>query len=261
VKENIFTDVIENVAVGTGTILLCVTVSSISGSIGIPAMSLIFATSAKTGTAVALSSGVFSGIAAGVVKGFQTNDFSEAIEAAAMFGSDGFKWGAISGAIAGGVGKAISLRGASLKGLTMNEAATIQRESKLPLDVIKEFNSMEQYKIAKNAGLRPEMINGQTALIRDINLKYIDDDGFTNLQRIISGKAPLDPSGIPYELHHIGRLKNSTLAILTKDEHIQGGNYKIWHPFEGITENPSTQSGWTWSRMSFWRELAEITVQ
>ena len=258
--EDILSDVMEDVAIGTGTILLCVTVSSVSGVIGAPAISMIFAASAKTGSILAVSNGVFSSVAAAVVTAMETRDYSKAIKAAAKVGSEGFKWGAITGAITAGVGKAVSLRGASLKGLTMNEAAIIQKESKLPLDVIKEFNSMEQYKIVKEAGLHSRMINGRTALIRDINLKYVDENGFTNLQRMLSGKAPVDPSGVPYELHHIGRLKDSTLAILTKKEHMQGGNNRIWHPFDGMTENPSMQSDWTSARNSFWIKVAQLLI-
>ena len=39
---------------------------------------------------------------AGVVTGIETGNFDEAMKAAAIAGSDGFKWGAFSGVIAGG---------------------------------------------------------------------------------------------------------------------------------------------------------------
>lgn len=72
--ENVYESVIQNVAIGTGVILVCVTVSVVS-SPAAPAVSMIFAVSAKTGTVVALSSGAMSSIAAGVVTGIQTGDF------------------------------------------------------------------------------------------------------------------------------------------------------------------------------------------
>lgn len=75
------------------------------------------------------------------------------------------------------------------------------------------------------------MVNGNMALIRKIDLNYVDDMGRTNLQRMEQGIAALDPSGTPYELHHIGQHADSTLAVLTKAEHMQGGNNKIWHVF------------------------------
>lgn len=143
---------IKNVAVGGGVILLCVTVSAVSAGAGAPAVSLIFAASAKTGSVMALSSGAIGGIMSGIITGVKTKDFDRAVESAALAASEGFKWGAITGAISGGVSEAVALKGATLNGLTMNEAAAIQKESKYPLDVIKEFKSMEQYEICKEAG-------------------------------------------------------------------------------------------------------------
>ena len=108
--DDVYAQVIENVAVGTGVILVCVTVSVVSGGVGAPAaVSMIFASAAKTGTACALSSGVFSAVTAGAVVGFQTGNFEEAAKAAALAGSEEFKWGAISGVIEGGASKAVEL--------------------------------------------------------------------------------------------------------------------------------------------------------
>ncbi len=59
----------------------------------------------------------------------------------------GFKWGALGGTISGGVSEAVALKGVALNGLTMNEAATIQKKSKYPLDVIKQMHSMEEYQV------------------------------------------------------------------------------------------------------------------
>lgn len=248
---------IKNVAIGTGVILICVTVSATTG-IAVPAVSLIFAASAKTGATMALSSGVISGVAAGVITGIQTKDFDQALKAAAALGSNGFKWGAISGAIAGGAGEAIALHKATLNGLTMNQAAIIQRESKYPLDVIRGFKSMEQYEIAKRAGLTPKMISGKTALIRDIDLNYVDEFGRTNLVRMKEGLAALDPTGQAYELHHIGQKVESTLAILTKAEHMQGGNNTIWHILGESSQVHALGNQWNTVREVFWKEFAVL---
>ena len=102
----------------------------------------------------------------------------------------------------------------------MDEAAILQREG-YPLDVIKEFRSMEQYNICKEAGLSPQMVNGNTALIRDIDLDFVDEMGRTNLERMQQGLAALDPAtGGSYQLHHVGQRADSTLAILTRAEHM-----------------------------------------
>ena len=118
---------LKNVAIGTGVILVCVTVSLVSAGLGAPAVSMIFSVAAQSGTKMALSGGIMGGVAAGIVTGVQTGDMDEALKAAALAGSEGFKWGAISGALAGGASETIALKGATRSGLTMNEAATIQR--------------------------------------------------------------------------------------------------------------------------------------
>lgn len=256
--DDTYDQMLKNVAIGTGVILVCVTVSIVTYGAGAPAVSMIFAASAKTGTIMALSSGVFSGVSAGVVKGIETGDLNESMKAAALAGSEGFKWGAISGTIAGGAGEAIALKGATLNGLTMNEAALIQKESGYPLDVIKQFSCIEQYQICQSAGLSPHMVNGNMALIRKIDLNYVDDMGRTNLQRMEQGIAALDPSGTPYELHHIGQHADSTLAVLTKAEHMQGGNNKIWHVFGEPTEVHGVGNTWDLQRQQFWKQLAKM---
>ena len=107
--DDTFERVVRNVAVGTGVILICATVSVVSGGLGAPAVSVVFAASAKTATAFALSSSVISGLVSGTVKGMQTGNFDEAMKAAALSASESFKWGAISGAVTGGVVKTIAL--------------------------------------------------------------------------------------------------------------------------------------------------------
>lgn len=259
--DDTYERVLKNVAIGAGVILLCVTVSAVTGGLGAPAVSMIFAASAKTAATMALSSGVISGVSAGVVTGIKTGDFDEAVKSAALAGSESFKWGAVTGAITGGVGEAVALKGATLNGLTMNEAAAIQKESKYPLDVIKQFSSREQYEICKSAGLSPQMVNGNIALIRKIDPNLIDDMGRTNLQRMQQGLAAIDSNGASFELHHIGQHADSTLAMLTKAEHMQGGNNKIWHVFGEATEVHGPGNTWDIQRQEFWKHLASLVAK
>lgn len=221
--------VIKNVAIGTGVILICVTVSAVSGGAGAPAMCMIFAVAAKTGTVAALSGGAIGAAAGGIVEYIQTGDVNKALTAAAVKGSEGYKWGAITGAVSGGAGEAIALKGATMSGLTMNEAATIQMESEYPLSLIKEFHSIDEYNIYKEAGLKPSMVGNRRALIRDIDWNYRDGFGRTNLERIATGENPLDPTGIPYEVHHVGQKNDSVFAILTQAEHRGEGAFKALH--------------------------------
>ena len=110
IKDTTADEIIKNVAIGTGVILVCVTVSYFTAGAGVPtAVNLIFTAAAKTGASFALSSGLISGVSAGIIRGIETGDMSEALEAAAIAGSESFKWGAITGAVAGGASKAISI--------------------------------------------------------------------------------------------------------------------------------------------------------
>jgi len=259
--DDTYDQILKNVAIGTGVILVCVTVSIVTYGAGAPAVSMIFAASAKTGTIMALSSGVFSGVSAGVVKGIETGDLNESMKAAALAGSEGFKWGAISGTIAGGAGEAIALKGATLNGLTMNEAALIQRESKLPLEFIKSFHSMDEYTVLKKGGLTLSKVNGRMALTQNIDWDFIGDieDGRTNAQRVIDGLAPLDQSGKPYELHHIGQMSDSPLAILTNLQH--KSNYSVLHANTGSTASNIDRNLFAKQKQDFWKALLEMSLK
>jgi len=143
--DDTYDRVIKNIAIGTGVILTCVTVSAVTT--GAP-ISIIFAASAKTGAIMALSSGTLSAVAAGTIKGIETGDMSEAAKVAALTGSEAFKWGAITGAIRGGVDKANVLRNAP-KTVNIADNTTIVydgiptwRESELA--ALKKYGGREQ---------------------------------------------------------------------------------------------------------------------
>lgn len=256
--DDTYDKVIKNVAIGTGVILICVTVSVVSSGVGAPAVSAVFAASAKTGTAFALSSGTISGVTAGVVKGIETKNFDQAIKVAALESSEGFKWGAIGGSIAGGTGEAVKLYGAARNGLTMNEAAVLQKESGYPLDVIKQFKSMDEYNVYKNAGLKTQMVNGKLALVQDIDLNFkstlANGTEVTNLERMRQGLAPLDPAtGKYYQLHHINQNADGTLAILKEAEH--QGNASILNTVGKDSE--IIRGDFAKIRKEFWKSFAE----
>ena len=254
--DDTYDKVIRNVAIGTGVIMLCVTVSVVTAGVGATAVSVIFAASAKTAAAFALSGGIFSGVTAGIVTGIQTKDFGKSLKAAALAGSDGFMWGAITGTVAGGYQSAMALKGATLSGLTMNQAAVIQRESKYPLDIIKQFKSMDEYRVYQSAGLKVKMINGKAALAREIDLDYISDLGgmkVTNLFRMQNGYAPIDPvTGKAYQLHHVAQNPEGTLAVLTEAEH--QGNSAILNIFGKDSE--IDRNAFASIRKKFWESYA-----
>ena len=248
--------ILKNVAIGTGVILICVTVSVVSAGAGAPAVSMIFAASATTAQTFAVSSAAFGGISAGIVRGIQTGDFHEAMDAAALGASEGFKWGAISGAVVGGVSQGSALYGAAKQtNFTMNQYAQIQQETGYPLDVIKQFHTMDEYQAFRNANLQAAVVGNKTALIKtNIDLTRIDSKGRTNLERMKQGLAPLDSDGISYELHHVGQRKNGTLAIMSRKEH----DDPAIHGFLQETEAHAAGTNWNSERQAFWRAFAEL---
>ncbi|WP_311480236.1 HNH/ENDO VII family nuclease [uncultured Anaerococcus sp.] len=223
-------EMIRNVAIGTGVILVCVTVSAVSAGPA-PAVSMIFAASAKTAPKFAASSAAFGGISAGLVRGIETGDFGEIKEAAAMGASEGFKWGAIGGAVTGVAKEAFSSMSITNSKLKKGDVARIQMGNKWSMDVIKDIQDLDQYKVIK--GMKEIKINGRSVLVPkniDLNFKIKLPDGtiVTNLDRINKNLSPIEAAtGFPYELHHMGQKANGTLVMLTRDQH--RGNYSILH--------------------------------
>lgn len=253
VEDTTYTQLFKNVAIGTGVILVCVTVSAVTAGVAsAPAVSMIFAVAAKTATTCALSGALISGVSSAVVKGYQTGDVSEALKAGASSAGQGYKWGAITGALTGGAGEAFGLLKATGNGLTINEAAMIQKESGYPLNLIRQFHSAKEYQVFRDAGLHTQMINGKLALVReDIDLYLKDEFGRTNLQRMKEGLAPIDSSGKSFQLHHIGQKNDGTLAILTEAEH----DNPALHGFVQDTE--IDRSAFKAVREAFWKTMAK----
>lgn len=255
VSDEVYVKAMEDVIIGSGVILVCVTVSIVAAPAA-PAVSMIFAASASTGTAFALESGTLSFAAAAIVKGYETESLEQAFKAGVEAGGEGFKWGAIIGATVGGVSEGTALYGAARQtNFTMNEYARIQQETGFPLDVIKEFHTMEEYQVFKDANLQSTMVGNKSALIKtDIDLYRLDAKGRTNLERMRQGLAPQDPNGISYELHHVGQRKDGTLAILSQAEH---DNPAI-HGFLERTEAHAAGTNWDAERQAFWKAFAAL---
>lgn len=259
IEDTTMETILKNVAIGTGVILVCVTVSAVTA--GAPAVSMIFAMSATGAKTLAISSAALGGISAGTVRGIETGDFREVIEAAAIGASEGFKWGAISGAIIGGASGTFILKSLSKNGLKMNDVALIQKESWLPTEVISQLNSMDEYNIYKSIGLKTKLVNGKTSLIPDIDLKYTtklpNGTKITNLERMRKGLAAIDPStGMAYEVHHIGQKNNGVFAILTQEQHRGTGNFAKLHH---IWKDSGVEHGSAWkkTKSDLWKKLGE----
>lgn len=257
--DDTYDQIIRNVAVGGGVILVCVTASAATAGVA-PACSMVFAIAASTGTEAALSGAAIGAITSGAATAILTEgDVEASVKAAALGGSEGLKVGAMMGAIGGGAAEATGLKGAAFNGLTMGEAAEIQREFKYPLDVIKQFKSVEEYNIYKDTGLKTAEVSGKTALVQDIDLTRIDEKGLTNLQRMQKGQPPLDPGGNAYELHHINQKADGTLAVLSMEEHRGKGVAQILNTAGKSSEidRPAFET----QKKQFWRDYASIVVE
>lgn len=96
--------------------------------------------------------------------------------------------------------------------------------------------SASEARIYEGVGLEPREVAGREVLVRsDIDWSASVDGGRTNLERAEAGLAPLDPTGKPYELHHVQQLDHGLLAELTQDEH-GGENSQILHDRPGPSE-------------------------
>ena len=255
--DDTFNTVVKNVAMGSGVILVCITVSALAAP-SAPAVSMIFAVAAKTGTEAALSIGAISALTAGATKAIETGgNMNEALKSAVVAGSEGFKWGAIGGCLSGGAKETAGLKWATKSGLKMNEAATIQRESKYPLDVIRNNKSMDEYSVYKSAGLEAKAVGNKAALVQEIDLSRVDEKGMTNLQRMEKGKPPLDADGKAYELHHLNQENEGTLAVLTQEQHRGKGLFSVLHDkwTDGAVGHGAD---WAKTKKEFWQNLAEL---
>lgn len=264
--DDTYDRVIRNVIIGSGVILLCVTVSAVTGGLGAPAVSLIFAASAKTGAIMGFPPAFSVAFLPALLKASKRAIWRRpsrpphSQEATASNGArspERLQGGAQETAK---YAKAMrALKGVELnKAITKQQAAVMQMESGYPVEVIKQYQNLDQYNACKEIGLTSYMVDGKNALIRDIDLNYLDEKGRTNLQRMQSGLAPLDPTGKAYELHHLGQEVDSPLAILTRKEHREGDNHKLWHLFEKGSEVHIDDSAWNTQRKHFWKDFARL---
>lgn len=141
-----------------------------------------------------------------------------------------------------------------------DESKEILKEKDYSDDVIEAIGSEEEAKIYTDAELECSDVNGKDALIRtDIDLDTKDDFGKTNLERMESGKPPLDKNGKPIELHHIGQTSDAPLAELTTSEHRSNGNDSILH--DKMKESEIDRTSFQKERAEHWKARAEELKQ
>lgn len=269
--DNSYEQIIKNVAMGTGVILVGATVSAVKKGAGTSVVSFILAVAKEAASMMvrtvrtSVSLGALGEVLAGVVTGIETGDMSQ-VKSAALAASNEYKWGAIAGAISNvGGGKYAKVVNSALQSvssfLPISEAAAIQMKTHFPQEVISQFHSMEEFEIFQNANLYAEMVNGKLALVRDdIDLyNIVDEMGRNNLERMTKGLSPvgLDDAGntFKYELYYIGQESDATLAVLTAAEH----DNVVLHGFKAVSELSRTEFGSVISH--FWKTMAKMLAE
>ena len=109
VEDETYDGIVKNVTIGSGVILVCVTVALVTKNPAATAtagktVKLIFTASskgAKAGTVMALRSAGIGGTAAAIIEAIQTGDVKRTLEAGLVGASEGFKFGAIFGTVKG----------------------------------------------------------------------------------------------------------------------------------------------------------------
>ena len=207
--DDTYDRVIKNVAIGTGVILVCVTVSVVSGGVGTPAaVSMIFASAAKTGTIYALSSGTISAVAAGTITNIQTGDFEEAKKAAALAGSESFKWGAITGVITGGTTKAVELyRSANTIPTPRDSELTVLDRTKNSTEQVSFLDGQEVPRNTRNSTRPDVVVKNANGTVRAIEVKNYNLEQSSNrnnllveLKREVTSRARNLPVGSTQEI-------------------------------------------------------------
>lgn len=140
------------------------------------------------------------------------------------------------------------------EGLTQEDKDLIKKETRWSDEIVDAIRSIYEYKIYKDAGLVEGEVNGKKCLMRtDIDWEQKDQFGSTNRERVVEGYAPLDKTGKPIQLHHIGQHADSPLAELTFKEHRTGGNDTILHDKTKQTEVHGEGNNWDSERKDYWQ--------
>ena len=200
--DDTYEKVLKNVATGAGVILVCVTVSVVTGGVGLAPVSMVFAASAKTASSFAISGALFGGVSSGIVEGIKTKNFDAALKASALGGSEGFKWGAISGALAGGASELSAIHRATkaVEGATEYTKGAVEIADDLPqwrqaeLRALNESGGYEQLTylngkqvpFGTEGATRPDVVRLLGDHIEAVEVKYYNLESSASLSTLYS---------------------------------------------------------------------------
>ena len=118
--------------------------------------------------------------------------------------------------------------------------------------IVDAINSLDEYHIYKRLGLKEVTIDGRPCLVPSGTPDNI------SLSRMREGKAWLDTTGKPMELHHVGGLMSSPYAVLPRDFHRGAGYFTIMHPYLGMKKSSIDRNVFRSQRKAFWMALAKL---
>lgn len=252
--DDLWVKVLKNAAVGTGVILVCVTVSSLTVAAA-PAVHMIFACAADYAIKAGTRGAAVMAIKSVIMKFAETGDVEESLRQAVLGASEGYKWGAIAGAVSGAAAKTINLAGLKhATKMSMNDIAKIQMHSNFSDATIKKMHSLDEFNVYQNANLVEYEIDGRRFLLpKDMDWGFVDPaTGMTNRQLVENGYNPVDQNGIKYEIHHVGQKTNSPLAFLTQEQH--RSNYSDLHINKPSEVRPNGNT-------TFWKSDKEAALK
>lgn len=196
--DDYFNTVVSNVAIGGGVILTLVVLSIAAGPAGVPVeVAAILVSSAKGAAIGAASIGILVGVVGGIRTGIETGDMDAALETVVLSGSEGFKWGAIVGAVTG-AGWGI------LRNVVASRAIPTPRQSEQAVlqllggsEQVSYLNGVE-VPFATNAATRPDVvtqIGGETVAVEVKNYDLISN--LYNLGRTLTYQLTRRAENLP----------------------------------------------------------------
>ncbi len=175
--DDTFDQVLKNVAIGSGVILVCVVVSAVAGSTAIPAgaaISSVFAASAKTGTTFAVGSGLIGAVTSGIITGIETGDLKSSLKSAAVSGAEGFKWGALSGVVTGGVSQAIAIKKPATTAIPAHKESEVAALKKYGGEEQKSYLAGQERTYGTLGSTRPDLVRTVRGKLEAIEVKNYD---------------------------------------------------------------------------------------
>lgn len=179
--DDSFNEITRNIAVGGGIILVCVTIAAVTGGAGAPAViqtiHTLFAASAQSATQFAVSSAAMGGLTGAIITGYETGDFDQAMMSAAVSASQGFKWGAITGAVVGGASKGLELHRAGngpTSGRPTYRESEKYVEEKLGGEAQASFKDGEPCSITTKGATRPDLTRTVDNHLEAVEIKNYD---------------------------------------------------------------------------------------